>query len=80
MPAAPEFWAMGPSVCVARWGLPASSRARGKVPAMQTVPMPLVEIDEELVWQLQEEEVVTEEAWLGRDATTLEVVMEAAGP
>ena len=44
------------------------------------VPALPVETDEELVWWLQEKEVVVEEAWLGRDTATLEVVMEAAGP
>ena len=65
---------------MARQGPPASSRALGKVPAMQLVTTPLVETDEELAQQLQEEEVAAEEEWLGRDASTLEVVMEAATP
>ena len=40
--------------------------------------MPQVEIDKKLAWYLQEEKVVAEIAWLGRDAGTLEVVMDAA--
>ena len=55
-------------------------RAWGKAPAMQVVPMPLVEMDKELVQWLQEEEVAEEEVQLGRNATTLEVLMEAASP
>ena len=80
MPIAPKFWASGPSVQVARQGPPTSSRAWGKVLATQAVLAPMVEMDEELVRWLQEEEVVVEEVWLGRDTATLEVVMEAAGP
>ena len=53
-------------------------RAQGKAFAMHMVLLS-PEIDEELVQWLQEEEVVAEGAWLGRDAATLEVVMEAAG-
>ena len=71
MPAVPEFWAVGPSVCIARWGLPISSKARAKVPTMLVVPIPWAETDKELAWQLQEQEVAVEEAWLGRDTTTL---------
>ena len=37
-------------------------------------------MDKELACQLQAEEVAVEEARQGRDAATLEVVMEAAGP
>ena len=37
-------------------------------------------MDEELVQQLQEEEVAVEEAQLGRNIATSEVVMEATGP
>ena len=55
MPTTPEFWALGPSIRVEMRGPPASSGAWGKVPAMQAVPLP-PEMDEELVWQLQEEE------------------------
>ena len=46
---------------------------------MQAVPPP-PEMDEELAQWLQEEEVVAEEVQLGRDTTTLEVVIEAASP
>ena len=45
---------------------------------MEAAPSP-PEIDEELAQQLQEEEVVAEEAWLGRDAATLEVAIESTG-
>ena len=38
------------------------------------------ETSKDLVWWLEEEEVVGEEAQLGRDTATLRVVMEAAGP
>ena len=37
-------------------------------------------MDKELAWWLQWEEVAVEEAWLGWDAATLEVVREATGP
>ena len=53
VPTVPEFWAMGPSVHVAGWEPPASSRAKGKVPAMQVVLMPPAEMDEEIVCKHQ---------------------------
>ena len=37
-------------------------------------------MDEEMVWQLQEEENMVERMWWGQDTTTLVVVREAAGP
>ena len=40
---------------------------------------PPLEMDKELAQWLQQEEVVAEEAQLGWDTTTLEVVREAAG-
>ena len=40
---------------------------------------PPPEMDKELAQQLQQGEVVEEEVQLERDATTVEVVMEAAG-
>ena len=40
MPTGPRFWLLGQSIWVARWGLPTSSKAQGKVPAMQVVPPP----------------------------------------
>ena len=80
MPTVPKFWTVGPSVCVARWGLPTSLRAQGKAPAMQSVLLSPAQMDEKLVQQLQEEEVAVEEAQLGRNIATSEVVMEAAGP
>ena len=61
VPAAAKFWATGPSIRLARWGPPISSRAWGKVPAIQVVPAAPAEIEEKLVWWLQEEEVVVEE-------------------
>ena len=42
--------------------------------------LPPPEMDKELAQELQEEEVAEEEVQLGRDTTTLEVVMEAASP
>ena len=68
------FWHLGQAVWVARRGAPASAKAWGKA---LTVEPPLPEMDEELPWWLQQEEVV-EEAWLGQDTTTLKVVREAA--
>ena len=47
------------------------------MPTMEPLPL---EMDKELVWQLQQEEVVVEEVRLVWYATTLEVVVEAAGP
>ena len=52
-------------------------RAGGKAPTIQVVLLP-PEMDKELAQWLQEEEVVAEEACLGSDTATLEVVMEAA--
>ena len=49
------------------------------MPTIKVALQPL-ETDEELVWQLQKEEVAAEEVRLGRDAATLELVIEAAGP
>ena len=77
MPKGPGFWLSNQIVWVARWGLPASWKARGMAPTMEPPPL---EIDKELAWQLQQEEVVAEESWLGWEVATLEVVMEAAGP
>ena len=65
---------------MARPGLATSLRAQGKAPTIQAVLMPPDEIDKELALWLQEEEVAVEEAWLGRDTATLEVVMEAVSP
>ena len=79
MPTLPKFWTRGPSIQVARRRPPSSSRVWVKVPAMQAVPLPL-ETDKELMWRLKEEEVAVEEVQLGRDAATLEVVLEAASP
>ena len=47
---------------------------------MQAVLTPPAEMDKELACQLQEEEMVVEEAWLEQDAATLEVVIEATSP
>ena len=47
---------------------------------MQVKPMHPTEMDKELACWLQAEELELEEACQGRDAATLEVVMEAAGP
>ena len=55
VPVVPEFWAIGLSVCMARRGLPTSSRVLGKVPAMQAVPLPWVETDKKLAWWLKGE-------------------------
>ena len=79
MPIGNGFWLSGLSTWVARWGPPASSKARGKVPAIQVVQLP-PETDKELMQWFQQEEVVAEVAWLGWDAATLEVVIEATGP
>ena len=78
MPVGPRFWLSGQSIWVARWGLPTSSKAQEKVPTVQVAPPP-PEMDKELAWWFQKEEVVVEEARLGRDNATLEVVMEATG-
>ena len=51
MSTVPEFWAMGPTIRVARLGLPTSSRAWGKAPTVQAAPLP-PEMDEELEQQL----------------------------
>ena len=45
---------------------------------MEVAPLPL-EMDEELAWWLQQEEIAAEEAQLGQDAATLEVVRDATG-
>ena len=80
MPVAPGFWIVGPSDQVARRGPAASSRAQGKVPAIQEeLPSP-AKMDEKLAHQLQAEELAAEKACQGRDVATLEVVMEAANP
>ena len=50
------------SVLVARQVPPASPKSQGKVPTMQAVPVPLVEMDEELAQRLFEKELVAEEA------------------
>ena len=60
-------------------GRATSLRARGKIPTIQVEYPPLAEMDKELACWLQAEEVVVEKAHQGRDATTLEVLMEAAG-
>ena len=39
--------------------------------------LPPPEMDEELAWQLQQEEVAAEEVPLGQDTATLELVIEA---
>ena len=77
MPLGPRFWHPGQSIRVVRRGLPASSKAWGKVP---TVELPPPEVDKELVLQPQQEKVAAEKAQLGWDTATLEVVMEATGP
>ena len=74
MPMAPKFWGTGPSIWVARWRLPTSSRSWGKVPTIQVASSP-PETDEELAQWLQKEKIAVEEAWLGRDAATLKVVI-----
>ena len=78
LPAVPKFWAAGPSDQVARGRLATSSRAWGKAPAVQAESLPLAKTNKGLVYLLQVEELAVEEAHLGRDAATLEVVMEAA--
>ena len=55
---------------MARRGLPTSSKTPGRVPTVEPLPL---EMDEELVWWLQQE-VAVEEVWLGWDAATLEMV------
>ena len=54
MSTVPKFWAMGPSIRVARRGPPTSWRTWGKAPKMQAVPPP-PEMDKELAQWLQEE-------------------------
>ena len=78
-PAAPRSWVVDPSDQVARRGLTASSRAPGKVPAVQAELLTPAETGKELACQLQVEELAVEEAHQGRDAATLKVVMESAG-
>ena len=59
-------------------GPPASENAWGKAPAVEPPPL---EMDEEMAWQLQEEEDAAELMWWGQDAATLAaVVREATGP
>ena len=70
------FWHPGQGIWVVRWGPLTSSKAQGKAPAVEPLPP---EMDKELAQRLQQEEVAVEEAWLGWDAATLEVVKEAAG-
>ena len=79
MPMAPLFWAVGPSDQVARRGLATSSRAQGKMPIIQAEWMPPAKTDKELSCWLQVEELEAEEARLGRDVATLEVVMDISG-
>ena len=74
----PGFWAVGPSDEVAKRGPATNSTAQGKTPAIQAESILLAKTDEELVCHLQVEKLVVEEAHQGRDAATLEVVMEAA--
>ena len=62
VPVAPEFWSTVLGVYIAKWGPPTSSRAQGKVSAIQAAPTPPVEMDKELTWWLQEEEVTAEQA------------------
>ena len=47
---------------------------------MQARSPPPAKTDEELACQLQAEELAAENAHQGRDAATLELVMQAAGP
>ena len=49
MPVAPRFWAVGPSVQLARRGLDGSLRAQGKVHTIQVESLPPAEIKKELV-------------------------------
>ena len=70
MPAGPRFWLSGQSTWVTRQGLPASSKALGKAPAVEVAPPPL-EIDKELAQWLQQEEVAVKEVRLGQDTATL---------
>ena len=58
-------------------GLHTSEKTQGKAPAVELPPL---EMDEELMWWLQEEEVEAEWMWQGQEAATLVVVREAAGP
>ena len=60
MSVAPGFWAAGPSDQVARRGLAASSRAWGKVSAIQVELLPLAKTDKELVCWLRAEELAVE--------------------
>ena len=59
------------------WGLLASKKAQGKVPAVEPLPL---EMDEGLAWWLQEEENEAEWMRQGQDSATLAVVREATGP
>ena len=49
-PVGPGFWHLGQDIWVAWWGMPASAKARGKVPAVEPLPP---EMDEKLVRWLQ---------------------------
>ena len=49
MPMGPGFWHLVQGLWVVRWGLPASSKAWGKAPAV--VPTP-PEMDKKLAWWL----------------------------
>ena len=75
MPVVPGFWVVGLSDQVARRGSAASSRAQAKVPTIQAESPPPVEMNKELVYQLQAEELAMEEACQVKDAATLEAVM-----
>ena len=70
------FGSLGQGIHVARRGPPTSAKAWGKAPAVELPPL---QMGKELAWWLEQEEVAAEEAWLGQDIATLEVVREAAG-
>ena len=55
---------MGQGIWVARQGLPTSSKTQGEVSAIKAALLP-PQTNVELAWQLQQEELVVEEAWLG---------------
>ena len=62
MPKGPGFWFSVQGIWVARQGPHTSTKARGKVPAVE---LPPPEMDKELAWQLQQEEVAVQEVQLG---------------
>ena len=76
-PMGPGFWLGGQGAWEVGQEPPTREKAQGKVPTVQPPPL---ETDEELAWQLQQEEVAAQQVQWGQDAATLVVEREATGP